>query len=177
MLGHRVMYALRSFRACVLRASQGIGLTDQDKYNSEDLSSYKALFTNVGVHKDKVRPRPVCYLAALFRSCWLALGLAPPAFVPFPAVDGFAQTKVYPPCRLPAVTWAVLSLLLLLMLRCCCCCRSRGCRGCACCSTKFATPPPPRLTPFDSFVVFRNVGEPEHHGPVRALVAGDEAEL
>ena len=37
-------------------ACQGIGLTDQEKYNAEDLSSYKALFSSFGLHMDTVRP-------------------------------------------------------------------------------------------------------------------------
>ncbi|CBN78260.1 hypothetical protein Esi_0005_0114 [Ectocarpus siliculosus] len=34
----------------------GIGLTNQNKFMSDDISSYKALFTNFGVHKNTVNP-------------------------------------------------------------------------------------------------------------------------
>ncbi|CAM9401821.1 unnamed protein product [Ectocarpus fasciculatus] len=34
----------------------GVGLTNQNKFMSDDISSYKALFTNFGVHKNTVNP-------------------------------------------------------------------------------------------------------------------------
>eukprot|EP00903_Cladosiphon_okamuranus_P005847 g5787.t1 len=34
----------------------GIGLTEQDRYMSDDISSYKAISTTFGIHKDKVDP-------------------------------------------------------------------------------------------------------------------------
>ncbi|CAM9261431.1 unnamed protein product [Ectocarpus sp. 12 AP-2014] len=44
----------------------GVGLTNQNKFMSDDISSYKALFTNFGVHKNTVNPNitmPYAYVS------------------------------------------------------------------------------------------------------------------
>lgn len=51
-------------RVLSLPTRQGIGLTQQKKFMSDDISSYKAISTNTGVYKDMVRffSRKVLYL-------------------------------------------------------------------------------------------------------------------
>lgn len=92
-------------RALVLPARQGIGRTDKDKYNSEDLSSFKAHYSNVGHRMDVVRLalRAPAVGANFSIDCWLAL-------IGLPSFPTVATLVVRPvSCRL------VLSLRLLLL--------------------------------------------------------------